>query len=137
MTTFQRVNLALRVLMEVGIVVALAYWGLHTGNGTGAKIVLGVGAPLVGFGFWGAIDFHQAGRAAEPLRLTQELAVSGLAALAWYEAGQHALGLALGALSITYHALVYLSGERLLNSGDQPAVGEATAGSGQRTPHRG
>ncbi len=133
MTAFQRVNLTLRVLMEIGIVVALAYWGFHTGNGTGAKIALGVGAPLVGFGFWGAIDFHQAGRAAEPLRLTQELVVSGLAALAWYEAGQHALGLALGALSIAYHALVYLSGARLLGSGDQRAVDEPAAGSGGRT----
>ena len=107
--------------MEFGIVAGFAFWGAHTGDGTGATIALGVGAPLVGFAFWGAIDFHQAGSAAEPLRLTQELAVSGLAALAWYEAGQHALGLALGALSIVYHALVYLSGARLLKSGDVPS----------------
>jgi len=33
-------------------------------------------------GFWGAVDFHQAGRLAEPLRLVQELAISGLAAVA-------------------------------------------------------
>jgi hypothetical protein len=41
-----------------------------------------LGAPLVGFGFWGAVDFHQAGRFAEPLRLIQELAISALAAVA-------------------------------------------------------
>jgi hypothetical protein len=123
------VNLGLRVLMELGIVAGFAFWGAHTGEGTVATIALGVGAPLVAFGFWGAIDFHQAGRAAEPLRLTQELVVSGLAALAWYEAGQQGLGLALGALSIVYHALVYLSGARLLQPGRQPAMDEIAAGS--------
>lgn len=41
------------------------------------------------------MDFHRAGRLAEPLRLLQELAVSGLAAVALYAVGQHLLGWAL------------------------------------------
>lgn len=73
-----------------------------------------LGVPFAGFGFWGAIDFHQAGRFAEPLRLIQELAISALAAAAWYAAGDHSLALALGALSAAYHVLVYVSGGRLL-----------------------
>jgi hypothetical protein len=113
-TGAQRLNLALRVAMETGVVAALATWGVHTGGSTAAKIALGVAAPVVGFGFWGAVDFHQAGRIAEPLRLVQELTISGLAAAAWYAAGQPVLGLTLAAVSVTYHALVYLSGERLL-----------------------
>ena len=118
MTAVQRLNLTLRVLMEVGVVVGLAYWGIHSGGGAAAKIVLGVGAPAVGFGFWGAVDFHRS-PLAEPLRLVQELVISGLAAVAWYAAGQHVLGIALGALSIAYHALVYASGERLLKPRDE------------------
>ena len=69
---------------------------------------------MLGFGLWGAIDFRQAGRYAEPLRLTQELAISALAAVALYAAGQPALAIALAALSIVYHGLVYASGARLL-----------------------
>lgn len=114
MKPHQLLNLVLRVLMETGIVVALAWWGLEAGDSTAAKLLLGICAPAVGFGFWGAVDFHQTGRAGEPLRLTQELTVSALAALAWYSAGQQVLGLALAGLSVVYHALVYLSGERLL-----------------------
>jgi Protein of unknown function (DUF2568) len=113
MTGMQRVSLMLRVLMEIGVVIALLYWGIHTGNGPAAKIALGIGAPAVGFGLWGAVDFHRS-RMAEQLRLTEELVISGLAAVAWFAAGQHILGIALGALSIGYHVLVYLSGERLL-----------------------
>jgi hypothetical protein len=108
------VTLALRVALECGVVAGLAYWGVHAGGGTATKILLGAGAPVVGFGFWGAVDFRGLGRLAEHARLVQELAVSGLAALALYAAARHALGIALAALSIGYHALVYATGSRLL-----------------------
>ena len=74
----------------------------------------------LGFGIWGAVDFHQAGRMAEPLRLIEELVISGLAALALYATGQHVLGLAFVTLSIIYHLLVYLAGGRLLKT--QPQI---------------
>jgi Protein of unknown function (DUF2568) len=114
------VNLALRGLMEAGVVAGLAYWGWQTGGGTFASIALAIAAPVVGFGFWGAVDFRRAGALAEPLRLVQELAVSGLAALALYTAGQHALGAALALLSIVHHALVYALGDRLVKRDPAP-----------------
>ena len=107
-------NLSLRALMETGIVAGLAYWGYHVGSGTGAKVVLAIAAPLLGFGFWGAVDFHQAGRAAEALRLLQELVVTGLVALALWSAGQPIFGVLMALVSVVYHALVYGRGERLL-----------------------
>jgi hypothetical protein len=109
-------NLALRALMEMGIVLALAYWGYQTGSNLGTKILLGIIAPVLGFGFWGVIDFHQAGSMAEPLRLIEELVISWLAAFALFVVGQPALGWTLGLLSIVYHTLVYISGGRLLKS---------------------
>ena len=108
------VNLTLRAIMETGIVIGLAYWGYQAGSGPIARIGLAIGAPLIGFGFWAAVDFHQAGRAAEGLRLAQELVVSGLVALALWSAGLPALGLLMAAISIVYHALVYATGGRLL-----------------------
>ena len=113
-------TLVLRVLMEAGIIGGFAWWGYRAGAGTGTKILLAAGAPALGFGFWGAVDFHQAGRLAEPLRLLQELAISGLAAAAVYAAGQHLLGWVLGLLSVAYHALVYLQGGRLLKHRSSP-----------------
>lgn len=122
MTGAQRLTLALRVTMEIGVVAAFATWGAHTGNSTTARIALAIAAPAVGFGFWGAVDFHQAGRLAEPLRLVQELTVSGLAAAVWYSAGQRALGIALATVSVSYHALVYVTGQRLLKQRPQPRL---------------
>jgi hypothetical protein len=107
-------NVALRGVMEAGIVAALAYWGVKTGSTTAAKIALGVAAPTLGFGIWGAVDFRQWGALAEPLRLSEELLISGAAAVALYAAGQHALAWALAALSVAHHALVYALGMRLI-----------------------
>ena len=121
MSAIERLRLTLRVMLEVGVVAALAGWGIHTGQGAAAKVMLGAGVPLVGFGFWGAVDFRRA-RHAEGLRLLQELAVSGFAAGALYATGAHALGIAVAALSIVYHALVYASGARLLKPVDAPAA---------------
>jgi Protein of unknown function (DUF2568) len=110
----RRFNLALRSLMETGIVVALGYWGYHAGGNSSVKVLFGVGAPLLAFGFWGLVDFRQAGRMAEWLRLFQELIISGLAAVALYVSSQHLLGWTLGMVSVIHHVLVYLLGETLL-----------------------
>ena len=114
MTPRQLTTLVLRVTMEIGIVAGLCLWGAHTGDTTGASIALGIAAPLVGFGLWGAVDFHQAGRLAEPLRLLEELVISLVAAVALTAAGAPTAGVALAALSITYHVVVYATGQTLL-----------------------
>ncbi len=111
---FVGVTLILRVVMELGLVAALAFWGVHSGGTAAAKIALGVGAPVLAFAVWGAVDFHRAGRLAELLRLLEELFLTALAAIALYSAGEHDLGIGLAALSVVYHALVYVSGQRLL-----------------------
>lgn len=87
MRRLQKLNLTLRVLLEVGVVAALAYWGVHARQSASAKVLLGIGAPLVGLGFWGTVDFHRS-RHGEMLRLVQELVISGLAAAACYTAGR-------------------------------------------------
>lgn len=108
------ITLTLRVTMEAAVVVALVWWGYQTGGNGAARVILAVIAPAVGFGIWGAVDFHQAGRYAEPLRLIEELLISGIAALALSAAGASALGWSLAGLSALYHVLVYVRGERLL-----------------------
>jgi len=113
-STLKWLNVGLRALMELGIVVALGYWGYKTGDSTAMKILLAIGAPLIGFGFWGLIDFRNAGSFAEPLRLIQELVITGLAAFAWYSAGAQTWGWALGLLSFIHHVLVYALGGKLL-----------------------
>ena len=46
--------------MEIGIVAGLGYWGFQAGHGIALKIILSVCIPLIIFGFWGLVDFHNA-----------------------------------------------------------------------------
>jgi len=113
-TTLTYLNVALRAVVELGIVCGIGYWGYREGRTTGTKLLLGMGAPLVGFGLWGLVDFRRVGAAAEWLRLAEELVISGLAAAAWYVAGQRQLAWALALGSVAHHALVYALGGGLL-----------------------
>jgi hypothetical protein len=109
-------NVLLRTLMELGIIIAAGSWGYFAGQSPGMKLLLAVVIPALLFGFWGTVDFRQCGPISEILRLTQELIISGLAAFAWYAAGEHTLGLILAVTSLVHHTLIYLSGETLLKS---------------------
>ncbi len=126
MTPRQLTTLILRVTMEIGVVAGFCLWGVHTADTTLTKIALGIGAPLVGFGIWGAVDFHHAGRLAEPLRLVEELVISLSAALALTDAGAPTGGIALAVLSITYHGVVYATGQALLQHGNSHNSGDAS-----------
>ncbi len=121
MTPAQAVLLALRVTTETGVVAGLAWWGYDTGAGGGVGLLVAILAPVVGFGVWGTVDFHQAGRYAEPLRLAEELVICGLAAWALIAIDQPGWGWALLAVSLAYHGLVYPLGERLLHADTAPA----------------
>ena len=125
LTKGESITLILRVGMETGIVGALGYWGYHIGPSAPAKAVLAVAAPAVGFGVWGLVDFRHAGRYAEALRLAEELAISGLAVAALYVSGRQALAGVLAGLSVVYHGLVYLRGDRLLEH--DPSIGGVDA----------
>jgi hypothetical protein len=107
-------NVGLRGLMELGIIAAFGYWGYQVGSSTPTKVLLGILSPLIVFGFWGLVDFRQAGSLSEALRLLQELIISGLAAAALFVAGQPVLCWLLALISIVQHGLVYLLGDRLL-----------------------
>lgn len=114
MNVLRAINLGLRGLMELGIILGFGYWGYFVGNSTFLKVLFCVGAPLMGFGFWGLVDFRAFGRLAEYFRLVQELVISGLAAFLLYSIGAQLSGFLLGVLSIVHHALVYILGDTLL-----------------------
>lgn len=107
-------NVGLRGLMETAVVLGLAYCGYKLGNQGFWKILFAILFPVVGFGFWGIVDFHRFKKHAETLRLGQELLITVLIAAALYRFGAHTAGWALAMLSIIHHSLTYLLGERLL-----------------------
>jgi hypothetical protein len=89
-------NLALRFVLELCMLAALAYWGYRTGGGPLGRVALAVGAPLLAAVAWGMFVAPRARfKVSEPVRLGVELAVfaAGVAGLA--AAGRPALAWAL------------------------------------------
>ena len=85
-------NLALRFLLELCMLAALAYWGYHAGDGLLMQLVLAVGAPLVAAVIWGLFIAPRASRRlADPARLLLELVLWVAAAVGLAAAGQPTL----------------------------------------------
>ncbi len=96
-TSIKSVNLALRFLLELCALAALAYWGSHTGTGLIAKIGLGIGTPLVAAVIWGIFVASKASvTVPEPWHLILELLVFGSAVAGLVAAGRPTLGWASG-----------------------------------------
>ena len=107
--TLKSANLALAFLLELGILAALAYWGVRTGDGLGMQIVLGLGAPLLVAVVWG---LWLAPRARRRLpngpRLVLKLVIFGVAALALAAAGQPGLAGGFALLAVINTVLLYV-----------------------------
>jgi Protein of unknown function (DUF2568) len=100
-------NLALAFFLELGVLVALGYWGFQTGQGTIARIGLGIGAPVVAVVVWGLFGapkavWHLNG----PWRLILEVVFFGSAAVALFAAGQRVLGVAFALVFVLNSILI-------------------------------
>jgi hypothetical protein len=54
LSLIKNTNLALTFLLELGVLVALGYWGFQTGQATIASIGLGIGAPVLAVALFAA-----------------------------------------------------------------------------------
>jgi Protein of unknown function (DUF2568) len=102
-------NLALRFLIELGALAAVAYWGVHTGQGLPLKIALGVGALLLLAVVWGTFVAPRAAvRLPRPTTFVLGLVILELAALALAIAGQRPLAIAY-AVIVALNAVLLLA----------------------------
>ena len=112
MLVIKSANLALRFLLELGILGALGYWGFTSGSSTWMKWALGLGAPLLAAVVWGTFVAPKAAvELSTPLHLLVELAVFGLAILALFRAGQTNLAAAFGVIYLINKVLLVIWGQ--------------------------
>jgi hypothetical protein len=105
-------NLALRFLLELAALGALAYWGFTEFDGV-AQWLVGLGAPLIAAVVWGRFVSPKASHpATDPERLLLELLVFGAGAAALVAADQVASALVLAALVAIHLALTFVLDQR-------------------------
>jgi Protein of unknown function (DUF2568) len=100
-------NLTLRLLLELCLLAAVAFWGAGAGSGTGLHIALAVAAPVVVAAVWGAAVSPRAPvRLSRPAWVIVQLVLFGLGAAALAAAGRPVLGGVFAAAAAANLALV-------------------------------
>ncbi len=99
--TLKPINLGLRFLLELAMLAAFAFWGFHTGAQPLAKILLGVGVPLLVAVIWGALLAPRSSRRLQdPAYSILVYFLFGLAALGLVIAGQVVLAVILAVVFV-------------------------------------
>jgi hypothetical protein len=124
-------NEGLAFLLELEALAGLAWWGVDTGGGLAAKILLGVGTPLLAAVIWG---LFAAPRARIRLPMAGVLAVKAIvyggAAVAVYSLGQRGLAVACAAIVLASTTIAAIDRDaRMTTAG-------AAAQPGQESPNR-
>ena len=109
MNTLKGLNVLVRFLLELGMLAAVAYWGFSTHPSWIAKIILGVGLPLLIAVIWG---LFVAPKATHPLsgvsRLVVEMALLGSGALALFASGKPGLAWAYTIILVINEILLFV-----------------------------
>ena len=112
LTIIKYANLALVFFLELGVLAALGYWGFQTGQGTIARIALGIGAPAVAVVVWGLFGSPQAVWHLDGVsHLLLEVIFFGSAAVALFATGQRVLGVAFALVFVLNTALASALGQ--------------------------
>ncbi len=107
LTLAKSANLLVRFLLELFALGTLGYWGFVSGGNMFAKILLGIGAPLLAAVVWGLFVAPRAAVPLKmPLRLVPEALVFGSAILVLFAMGHPRLGASLLIVAAVNRVLV-------------------------------
>lgn len=106
-------NLALRFLLELATLGALAYWGFSQGQSWLVRLLVGLGLPGLVAVLWGAFVSPKAPRRlSDPARLGLELVIFGSGAVALWLAGRPRLAVGLAVLVVLNEVLLFTCNQR-------------------------
>ena len=106
---YRSMNLGLAFLLEVVALFGLCWWGFHASGATWAKVVLGIGAPLLAAIVWGLFAAPRAKyKLSIGFTLVVKAIVFGAATAALIASGLVVLGIVLGVAAVVNTALIRL-----------------------------
>ncbi len=112
LAVLKNANAALAFFLELGVLAALGYWGFQTGQGTIARIGLGIGAPAVAVVVWALFGApNSAWRLQGSWLLMLRVVFFGSAAVALFTAGQRVPGVVFGLVFVVNLVLIYAWGQ--------------------------
>ena len=107
LTTVQGANLALRFLLELAVLAALAFWGFQLHGPAVVRVLAGLGAPLTAAVVWGAFASPRAAVALPPgATLAVQAAVLAAGVVALVHTGKPVVAALLAVLAVLNGALM-------------------------------
>ncbi|MFE3192297.1 YrdB family protein [Nocardia sp. NPDC059240] len=107
-TVWSTVNLTLAFAFELVAVGALAYWGVRTGRGRVAKVLLGVGMAVAAMTLWGLFAAPQASFSIPIAAVLTKVAVFGGASVGLWQLGHRTAAVAFPVLVAANLAVIHL-----------------------------
>jgi len=109
MNMVKTLNIGLRILLELCLLEIFGYWGFNVGHNLLAKLLLGLGAPILVGIIWGVFLAPKSSmRLDMPWSLLVELLIWGLALVALFSVGKENLALVLGLVYILNKVLMLI-----------------------------
>lgn len=111
MNPLHGINLAMTFFLELAMLIALGYWGWHTGDTVLSRIALAVATPAAAVMLWGAMMSPKAKwRLKGGAYLALKTVLFGAAALALYAAGQPTLAIIFIVIAVINQILLFVWG---------------------------
>lgn len=105
-------NLALAFLLELALLAVFAYWGFQAGNSTLAKILLGIGLPLLAALIWGIFMAPNSARRLQGgAYLALKALLFGLAVVALVAVGRTTLGVTFAGVVVINTIFLFIWGQ--------------------------
>ncbi|QPR70362.1 YrdB family protein [Lysinibacillus macroides] len=102
-------HLALRFLLEIGVLLVVGYWGVYTGKNLVFQFLLGIGLPLLIIGIWSIFGSPKAMMPLNPfMHGLLEIALFTLAVLALYNTDKTSLAITFALIVIFNQMLSFL-----------------------------
>ncbi|WP_433563565.1 YrdB family protein [Nocardia sp. CA-151230] len=107
-TAWTAVNLTLAFVLELVAVGALAYWGVRTGRGRVAKVLLGGGVALAAMVLWGMFAAPQSSFSIPVAAVATKVVVFGGAAAGLWQLGHRTAAIAFPVLVVANLAVIHV-----------------------------
>ncbi|MTJ60431.1 DUF2568 domain-containing protein, partial [Nocardia seriolae] len=107
-TAWATLNLTLAFVLELVAVGALAYWGVRTGRGRMAKVLLGVGMAVAAMVLWGLFAAPQASFSIPVAAVGTKILVFGGASAGLWQLGHRTAAIGFPLLVVANLAVIHL-----------------------------
>lgn len=109
MQIIKLINQIVAFLLEIGMLIAIGYWGFHQGKTNLTKYSLALALPAIAIILWGFFAAPKSEYRLEfPVRIIFEICLFAIASFLLYKTGNSKLAIWFGAIALVNEIIAYI-----------------------------